>query len=155
MGIMDTIMDGATGRWYKFDKPGDTVTGTIAGISEQQVREYGTNKPMTWDNGDPQLQVLITVTTTAREDADDDGNRTVRVKGWGVQRNALREACQKAGKVPELGDRFTATFVREERKSAGGFAAKVYEYVLVPQPQAPPVDDWRAVDVSAKDDVPW
>ena len=130
MGVMDDIMSATSGRWFKFERPGDAITGKIVGIREQQSREFGTSKPLFWDNGEPQIEVLFMIGTDAREDEDDDGVRTVRVKGWGIQRNALRDACQKAGRPPIVGDMMRAVYVGEDQSKKGGFPAKVYEYTI-------------------------
>jgi hypothetical protein len=137
MGIIDDLMTAPTGRWFKFSNPGDAITGKVVGIREQQAKEFGTGKPEFWDNGEPKLEVLFSLATDAREDGDDDGVRTVRIKGWGIQRNALRDACQKAGRPPIVGDLMRAQYVGDERKSPGGFAAKRFEYTLKLQPELP------------------
>src|SRR6187431_1814322 len=130
MGIIDELMSAPTGRWFKFNNTGDAITGKIVGIREQQAKEFGTGKPEFWDNGEPKLEVLFSLATDAREDADDDGVRTVRIKGWGIQRNALRDACQKAGRPPQVGDMMRAVYVGEDQSKKGGFPAKVYEYTI-------------------------
>jgi hypothetical protein len=136
MGIMEELMAAPTGRWFKFANPGDAIAGKIVGIREQQAKEFGTGKPLYWADGNPQIEVLFSLATDNREDNDDDGVRTVRVKGWGIQRNALREACQKAGRPPIVGDMLRAVYVGEER-GTGAFAAKRYEYAIKLQPEAP------------------
>ena len=137
MGIIDELMTAPTGRWFKFNTPGDAITGKIVGIREQQAKEFGTGKAGYWDNGEPKLEVLFSIATDAREDGDDDGIRTVRIKGWGIQRKALRDACQKAGRAPLVGDMMRAQYVGEERKGPGAFAAKRYEYTIKLQPEDP------------------
>jgi hypothetical protein len=81
------------------------------------------------------------IATDAREDEDDDGVRTVRVKGWGIQRNALRDACQKAGRPPIVGDMMRAVYVGEDQSKKGGFPAKVYEYTIKLQSESSIMDD--------------
>jgi hypothetical protein len=143
MGIMDTILDGAAGRWFKFDRPGDTVSGEIASITERQTRNFDTKAPEFWDDGEPKIEVLFALRTSLpREDADDDGIRVVRVKGWGIQRNALREACQRLGRPPQAGDKLAATYSHDDRSKRGGFPAKAFTYVITegtaPAPEPTP-----------------
>jgi hypothetical protein len=133
MAIMDTIMQSAGGRWFKFTNPGDGITGKIVAYEERQAREYMTDKPKTWTDGSPALEVLFTLATDQHDDADDDGKRTISIKGWGIQREALRDACQKAGRPPIVGDMMRAVYVGDEKGS--GFTAKRYEYSLKLQPE--------------------
>lgn len=125
---LDRMLSGGA-KGFKFDKPGDTVTGIIDRIDVRQATEYGTGKPLTFDNGDPREQIVVQLRTenVPREDEDDDGVRAVYIKGWGVQRRAFISAADKSGK-PAVGDRFTATLTGLEPSKTGGFPAKVYEY---------------------------
>lgn len=166
MGVMDEIMTAPSGRWFKFTQIGDVVTGEIVGIVERQVLEYGTRVPLTWADGAPQLEVLFSLSTGKRDDEDDDGVRVLRIKGWGIQRNALRDACQRAGKVPEVGDRMSGAYVGVDG------AAKVYVYQVHPadkqathpyikpegaalpvkQPEPDVVEAWRTAQSRAQAD---
>lgn len=123
----------AGGKSFKFDNPGDTVTGTVQAVDVRQVRDFDTGKPSTWDDGRPQEQIVITLTTGLRdpEITDDDGTRSVYVKGWGDQLRRFRAAVKAAGGKPEPGDTFTATFTGYgEKGPRGGFPPKLYEYQL-------------------------
>jgi hypothetical protein len=83
---------------------------------------------MYWPDGNPKEQIVVVIRAEgiAPEDDDDDLQRAVYIKGWGVQRSAFIEAAK--GHKPEVGDRFTATFVAEKPNPKGGNPAKVYEY---------------------------
>jgi hypothetical protein len=160
MGILDDLMTAPAGRWYKFDKVGAVITGKIVGLRDQQARDFTTGKPIVWDDGNPGLELLVMLATDAREDEDDDGVRTVRIKGWGIQRNSLRDACMKAGRPPIVGDMFRAQYVGDEPSTRGGFPSKKYEYTIKLQPEAP-VDPAQGrgivppyVEQKAKD-LPW
>lgn len=130
---LDDLLSGGS-KSFKFENPGDTVTGTIAVAPVvRQATEFGTGKPLTWDDGRPQEQVVITLNTTLREAADDDGTRSIYIKGWGTQLKAFKAAVQKAGSKPAAGDTFTARFTGYGPKPAGGgFPSKEYAYELVP-----------------------
>lgn len=130
-GLDDLLSSGS--KSFKFDQPGDTVTGTVVSAQTRQATEFGTGKPLTWDDGRPQEQVVITVQTTLEESADDDGRRTIYIKGWGKQLNAFRMAVQRAGAKPKPGDTFTARFTGFGPKSdRGGFPPKEFTYELTP-----------------------
>lgn len=121
------------GKSFKFENPGDTVTGTIAAIDVRQATEFGTGKPLTWDDGRPQEQIVVTLQTDLAEDGDDDGKRNVYVKGWGSQLRAFKAAAAAAGAKPTPGTTFTASFTGYGPKPAGGgFPSKEFEYRIVP-----------------------
>src|SRR5579859_914614 len=45
---------------FKFANPGDKIHGVITRAPEdRQAREYGTNKPKTWPDGNPVIQTKI------------------------------------------------------------------------------------------------
>jgi len=132
MGSLDDLLSGGS-KSFRFENPGDTVTGTITTAPVvRQATEFGTNKPLTWDDGRPQEQVVVTLSTGLREAADDDGTRSIYIKGWGSQLKAFKAAVAKAGKKPGPGDTFTARFTGYGPKPAGGgFPSKEYAYELV------------------------
>lgn len=128
--IADELNKGA-GRFLKWgDAPGVTYNGVIAAAELRQATKFGTTDPDTWDNGDPKLQIVLTLQTEYRDadDPDDDGLRRVVINAWSGQKQALLKACREAGvREPEPGMQFTATW-----KSGVGTAAspRVFEYRL-------------------------
>jgi hypothetical protein len=128
MDDLDRMLSGGA-KGAKFESPGDTVSGIVDDVMIRQATEYGTGKPLTFDNGDPREQIVIVlkVDNHIPEDENDDGFRAVYIKGWGQQRRAFIQATRDGGK-PVQGSRFVATFVRLEPSKAGGFPAKVFEY---------------------------
>jgi hypothetical protein len=147
---LDDLLTGGGAKSAKFDQPGQSVTGTITDVTVRQATEFGTGKPLTWDDGNPREQILVSIQTTQQDDPEDDGVRTVYVKGWGQQLKAFRAASAASGK-PSKGDTFTATFTQYGQKPAqGGFPPKEFEYVIgksdrldaltgaEPAPTAPP-----------------
>jgi hypothetical protein len=128
MDDLDRMLSGGV-KGAKFENPGDSISGIVDDVMIRQATEFGTGKPLTFDNGDPreQIVVVIKVDNHTPEDENDDGFRAVYIKGWGQQRRAFIQATRDGGK-PVQGSRFTATFVRLEPSKAGGFPAKVFEY---------------------------
>jgi hypothetical protein len=139
MDDLDRMLSGGA-KSAKFESPGDTVSGIVDDVMIRQATEFGTGKPLTFDNGEPreQIVVVIKVDNHIPEDENDDGFRAVYIKGWGQQRRAFIQATRDGGK-PVQGSRFTASFVRLEPSKAGGFPAKVFEY-RIQQLDAPGVD---------------
>lgn len=128
MDDLDRMLSGGA-KGAKFETPGDSISGIVDDVMVRQATEFGTGKPLTFDNGDPREQIVVVIKAEgiALEDDNDDGFRAVYVKGWGQQRRAFIQATRDGGK-PVQGSRFTATFVRLEPSKAGGFPAKVFEY---------------------------
>lgn len=151
---LDRMLQGGA-KGYKFEKPGDSVTGIVTDVMVRQATEYGTGKPQTFDNGDPREQVVVILKAegVTPDDEDDDLHRAVYIKGWGLQRRALIEAVRQAkAKRVEVGDRFTATLTRMEPSKQGGFPAKVFEYRIQPM-QAEADQGWASqgeVDAARK-----
>src|SRR5690625_4548963 len=133
---------GAPSAFNKDSPIGASITGTIVNAEIRQITDYVTQKPKTWDDGRPQMNVVITLQTDQRDPdvADDDGQRRVFIKTWGVWRDALNAAIKAAGgsKASDVltpGARFTATFT-ETRPSSMGSPMKVYAYKIEPAAQA-------------------
>ncbi len=81
---VDIFLMGSGARSAKFENVGDKVSGTICETPEMRAQtDIATGKPLTWDDGAPKMQLVITLQTTERDPADpeDDGKRRVYVKG--------------------------------------------------------------------------
>ena len=114
----NAFLMGGGAKSAKFDNEGDKVVGTILDMQVKQQTDIKTGAPRTWDNGDPMMQLVVTLQTDARDDEDDDGQRTLYVKGQ-MQR-AVQDAVRKAGarglaEGGRLGVKFVST--AEDRKS--------------------------------------
>lgn len=117
-------------------QPGASVSGVIESVTAVQVRDFQTKQLTFWDDGSPRLQILVTV-DTGRVDPnveDDDGRRTIYIKGWGVQRRAWLNALRNAGirKTHEVkpGDRFTATFTGYGPRGNAPQPPKMFDYSI-------------------------
>ena len=134
-------------------QPGDTVTGVIEKIETTQVNDFQTKQPAFWNDGRPKEQIHVIIQTQLRDPSvdDDDGRRSLWVKGWGIQLKAFREACRQAGvKIPKPGDTITERFVGLGQRGDAPQPPKVFEFHIEPassvnslvngsQPQQPPV----------------
>ena len=104
-----------------------------------QKTNFDTREPEFWDDGKPIEQVRIVLQTTLTDQPDpdtgqDDGLRSVYIKGWGDQLRELRRAVRASGAADiEAGGTFTATYVRDGELAKGrrGFPPKVYAYEYV------------------------
>lgn len=162
-------IESQSSKGAKFEQPGTSISGIIENVTANQIRDFKSRQPKFFDDGQPQMQVLVTINTGVTDPMveDDDGRRTVYIKGFGLQRRAWIQALHNAGlrKAAEVrpGDRFTATFTGFGEAKPGMNAPKLFEYVIehqspadlaMSQPQQPmqapsqgyapaPVDPWN------------
>ncbi|MDN6429217.1 MAG: hypothetical protein L0J79_05245, partial [Propionibacterium sp.] len=119
---MDKALQSGHKSAFNADTPaGTTVSGTITGSDYRQVTDYSTKQPAFFPSGDPKMQIIINLHTSLRDNADDDGERSVYIPMWGAKKYALLDAIKAAGMTSASeaftpGNLFSATFVGEERK---------------------------------------
>lgn len=126
---------GSAGPSAKFPTVGTSVGGPITRIGDpMQQKDMATGQPKFWPDGNPMLQLPVDVATDMRdaEIANDDGTRTLYVKGQ--MQAAIRDAVRRSGaKMLEVGGTLTVTYVRDEQPKQRGFnPAKVYEATYTP-----------------------
>ena len=99
----------------KFASIGITVTGRITERpTVEQQRDFTTGDAKYWEDGKPQLQLVVTISTTLRDPEinDDDGTRRVYIKGQ--LKNAVAQAVRAAGaKGLEIGGVLSVTYARD------------------------------------------
>lgn len=118
-------------------QPGDTVTGVIEKIETTQVNDFQTKQPAFWNDGRPKEQIHVIIQTQLRDPSveEDDGRRSLWVKGWGIQLKAFRDACRQAGvKIPKPGDTITERFVGLGQRGDAPQPPKVFEFHIEPAP---------------------
>ncbi|WP_425837024.1 hypothetical protein [Microbacterium sp. PA5] len=129
MSTLDDLLSGGA-KTAKFATIGDSVTGKITSIDIRQRTDPKDGSLQTWDDGSPQEQILISVQTGQREDAEDDGVRTIYIKSWGQHIQAFRTAVRDGGK-PAVGDTFTATYTGDgEQKNKAFSPPKEFQYTV-------------------------
>jgi hypothetical protein len=130
----DFLMGGSVPS-AKFPTLGATISGRITTEpTVEQQRDYTTGEPKFWDDGKPQMQMVVTLATTDRDPAvqDDDGTRRLYVKGQ--LKNAVAQAVRAAGaRGLEVGGVLTVKYIRDgERKNPRFNAPKEYAAQYVP-----------------------
>ena len=132
---------------------GDKISGSIISIERRQQTDFQTRQPITWDDGSPRMQTVVQVQTDLREGDDDDGVRSVWLKGGknfepleGKGHSgeiALAEAAKTAGvKSIENGSKLTAIMSGLAKPTTRGFqSAKLFVMKLEPAVQSVSVDD--------------
>ena len=135
-------IESQSSKGAKFEQPGTSISGIIENVTANQIRDFKSRQPKFFDDGQPQMQVLVTINTGVTDPMveDDDGRRTVYIKGFGLQRRAWLQALHNAGlrKAAEVRpvDRFTATFTGFGEAKPGMNAPKLFEYVIEHQSPA-------------------
>ena len=145
----NAFLMGGGAKSATFKNIGDQVQGTILSCVTRQQTEPG-GKAKFYEDGNPMMQLVITLLTNEQEDEDDDGLRAVYVKGQ--LRAALRAAVLKSGEhgIAEGGE-LVVRFASEVPPKTKGFsAAKHYKVGYRPPPRqveipdndgAPPIDE--------------
>lgn len=126
-----------------FDKEsvlGSIVGGTITEMEVKQQTDIMDGSPKTWDNGDPQMQLIITIQADGIPITDDDdGKRRFYVKGSktsGSQsmHDAVASAVKAAGaKILEIGGTLRVKWIgTEPAKKIGLSDSKLWKAQYVP-----------------------
>lgn len=121
----------------KDSQVGASVSGTITNISIRQVRDFKTRKPLQWDDGSPQQQLVVIADRTDSATGEQTAF-SLYVKWWGNRRKEFAKAILDAGvDVPEVGGTITATYTGDSDapRDPGMDAEKLYSYSYVPPAQ--------------------
>ena len=129
---------GGTGKAAKFDDLGDQITGVITDCQVTQQTSMEDNTPLTWSDGSPRKQLVITIQTDAHDGDDDDGQRRIFAKGGRYEvaqgsgtsmKDAIADAVKRAGgRTVEEGGTLTVAFTGLGKKTNRGYSApKLYK----------------------------
>ncbi len=130
----------------KFPTVGSKVSGSVVGSELQQQTEFETGLPKTFNDGNPMLQLVVTIQTADREDSTDDGCRRIFAKGHMLA--ALKAAVKASGSSGLLnGQGITVTYVSDGEARKGLAAPKQYDVTLTAGPQV--------TDIQTEDDEPF
>lgn len=140
--VNDFLM-GSGAKPFPFDRQGDVVTGEIIDAVKQQQTGMEDKKPQFWDDGNPKMMLVLTLQTELKEDDDDDGKRTVYLRGGNPQvadgkgtstLKAVQEAVKKSGskKGIELGATLSLAWTGNAPKKGGLNPAKLYTAAFKP-----------------------
>jgi hypothetical protein len=125
----NSILMGGGSPALKFDTIGAVHTGTVvAEPTASQQTDFRTKTPEFWPDGSPKMQVLVQMSTTLRdpEKPEDDGTRTLYIKGKELT-NAIRNAVRQSGADGiHTGGVLTVQYVADGPAQAGMNAPKLY-----------------------------
>ena len=125
------LMGGSSGApTAKFPTPGTVIGGRITEPPKlEQQRDIKSGEKKFWKDGDPMMQVVVTVQTDQRDPAieDDDGKRRLFIKGQ--MKNAVSDAVRATGAPGlEVGGTLHVRFTHELPASGPGMSPpKQYE----------------------------
>lgn len=136
MNDTDGFLFGGSGAAAKFENIGDAVEGEITDAVVTQQTHMETQEPLTWADGSPRMQLVVTLQTDDKS-ADDDGLRRIFAKGGKYEvatgtgtsmKDAIADAVKKAGASSlEVGGRLKVGYTGEGKKTNRGFSApKLY-----------------------------
>lgn len=130
---INSFLFGGTGRAAKFEEVGDQVVGQITDAQIQQQTSLDDNTPLTWSDGRPRMQLVVTLQTADGNGDDDDGQRRIYAKGGKYEvasgtgssmKDAIADALKKAGaKSLDVGGTLTVAYTGIGKKTNRGFSA--------------------------------
>lgn len=144
---------GGGAKAFPFEALGDEVTGEIIHMEKRQQTDMQTGQPSFWDDGNPKMMLVVKLMTSLRDDEDDDGERSVylrggnpvAVKGEGTSSLAAVRDAVKKSKSPngiEMGAVLTLKYSGEGKASNRGFnPPKLYTAVYRPPSMAVDLDE--------------
>jgi hypothetical protein len=119
------LMGGGGAPTAKFPAPGTTVSGRITEPPQvQQQRDVQSGQPKHWPDGNPMMQLVVTVQTDQRDPvvSEDDGRRRIFVKGQ--MKNAIQDAVKLVGaRGLEVGGLLSVTYTHDGQKTNPAFSA--------------------------------
>ena len=122
---------------FPFNAVGDAVSGIIVNAEMRQQTDLETGEPQTWKDGSPKRMLVVTLQTDIQEDENDDGVRTLYLRGGNYtvhdgkgasSLTAVRDAIKASGaKELEVGAKLTVGYTGNGNKSNNAFTApKLY-----------------------------
>lgn len=114
---------------WKDSKPGDSIEGFIVTSAAGVQTKMDTGEVLTFDDGSPRPQVVITLQTKLGDGGDDDGRRRLFVKGQMMK--AFKEAIKAAhAPGPRPGGKVIVTYTGDGVAKGKGFnAPKLFSVV--------------------------
>lgn len=126
-------LGGEGGNAFPFDTVGDTVTGTVVALEQQQQTDMDSGEPSWWDDAKtrPKLMYAVTLQTALRDDAADDGMRTVYLRGSTKPESKSSLSAVRAAVKAVTGSydiqfngKLTLTFAGSEPAAQRGFSPR-------------------------------
>lgn len=81
----------------EFSDVGTVVRGTVTAAEVWNRLDFASKKKLYWDDGNPRQQLVVTIQTEERENAEDNGLRRLYAKKPGSMLDAIQEAVGSRG----------------------------------------------------------
>lgn len=151
----NAFLMGAGGKSATFHDQGDEVWGSIVHYELRQQTDFDSKALKVWDDGNPMMQVVVTLQTNAQDDVDDDGLRKVYVRGQMTRALSIAVAKAEARGIAVGGQLFVRYVSDDEPRSKGMSGAKQYFVKYEPPTLAVVAEEQRSgATESAGADVP-
>jgi hypothetical protein len=124
----------------KFEELGTKISGTVTDCRMAQQTSLDDGSPLTWSDGRPRMQLVVTLATEELDSSidGDDGTRRLYAKGGNYEiasgsgksmKDAIADAVKAAGaKTLESGGTLTVAYTGEGKRTNRGFnAPKLYK----------------------------
>lgn len=122
----DFLMSGG-GKTASFPEPGTVVRGTVLNAEPRQQRDFDNGQPLTWDDGKPRMELVVTLQTkdVDPDDESDDGVRVLYAKANMLK--AIKEAVRPHGGIA-IGGELAVKYTGDgEQKKRGFNPPKLYK----------------------------
>jgi hypothetical protein len=123
-------------RSFQFENIGDMVSGQILEMVKRQQTSLTDGTKLFWDDGTPRMLLVITLATQDRNSDDDNGERTIYVRGGRYEvakgsgssmKDAIADALRHEGlRAPRIGDQLAVTYTGEGKGKRGYAPPKLY-----------------------------
>jgi hypothetical protein len=121
---------------FQFENIGDTVVGEIVEQVKRQQTSLSDGQKLFWDDGSPRMMLVITLQTGDHESDDDNGERTIYVRGGRFEvakgkgssmKDAISDALRPVGlRAPRVGDKLAVSYTGEGKGKKGYTPPKLY-----------------------------
>jgi hypothetical protein len=146
---VDQFLSG--GKSFKFEELNDVIEGVIESLEVKAQTNMETGEALTWPDGKPRQQLVVTLQSDLREDDDDDGVRTIYAKGGNYQpatgsgkamRDAIVDALKqsKAGKL-EVGGKLKVGYTGIGKKTKAAYSAPKLYTAKYSKPEKPAITE--------------
>ena len=135
--VDDFLAGGAKVPAAKFGAVGDTVVGTVVDRDVIPVTSFETGAPETWPDGNPKLQLVVTLQTDQRDGPEDDGKRRLFAKKPSAMLQAIIDVTAGKGHKLAPGGRLAVQYTGDKPHENPRFnPIKQYRAEYVPPQQA-------------------
>lgn len=125
-----------------FPEVGSQVKGEVLALDKSQQRDFKSKEPKTWPDGQPMMQVVVTLQTELNDGSpEDDGKRKLYVAKRSM-REAVRAAITRSGHTGSLiGGTLAVRRDADGEAEPGLSAPHNYAAQYAPPPATEPFDD--------------